>query len=134
LYSFDAGAFQPKQLIARPCTCGSPFQLESCVVYGKATVYGLLGPKEISVPQFQCADVYCPHILHFDGMYHGFLRTGAQTFMDIDLVNLIRGSLIVGATPLSATYRTIEGLYYSHAAEFCSRSTFVTSCWAILKA
>ncbi|KAF0769447.1 hypothetical protein AaE_002695, partial [Aphanomyces astaci] len=98
------------------------------------TVYGVFRAEQLFVPQYRCADAACEHATQFDGFYHGFLRTAGSTFMDIDLVNLVRLNLVVGATPLSATYRVVQGLYSARGLQFCSKSTFVTACWAILYA
>ncbi len=65
--------------------------------------------------------------------HHGFLRSGKETFWDLDAVNVIRLNLILGTTPLSGSYRVIQGLYAARGGEFCSRTTFIHGCWHILR-
>jgi hypothetical protein len=130
--TFDPARLVPQQMYTPQCKCGMPFDMETWTVQCTGAVYGLLGSCELRVPQFHCSNHSCQRKLLFDGMFHGFLRTGAKTFMDMDLVNVIRLSLIAASSPLSSTYKVVQGLYAARDNEFCSRSLFVTSCWQIL--
>ncbi|ETV64117.1 hypothetical protein H257_18951 [Aphanomyces astaci] len=103
LSQMTSTAFVPRQLHLPVCPCGSPYNEEARVPDCVGTVYGVLHSVQIVVQQFRCTNLDCTNLLPFDGFYHGFLRTGRTTFIDLDLVNLIRLNTIVGATPMSAT-------------------------------
>ncbi|RHZ14264.1 hypothetical protein DYB37_009371 [Aphanomyces astaci] len=86
--NFEPSIFMPKQLNAPSCSCGAEYDLNNWQTQSAGVVYGLLGCHDVVVPVFPCQNALCTNSLPFDGMYHGFLRTGAKTFMDMDLVNM----------------------------------------------
>ncbi|ETV71232.1 hypothetical protein H257_13606 [Aphanomyces astaci] len=112
LSQLDPHSFEPVQLAFNLCSCGHAYDEND--------------------RRFDCRGTVMT--LSFDGFFHGFLRTSHTSFFDLDLVNLVRLSSIVGAAPMSATYRIIEGMYASQNQALCSRAHFIRSCWVILRA
>ncbi|KAF0699162.1 Aste57867_10257 [Aphanomyces stellatus] len=107
---FDPSKFTPTQLVRPQCQCGSAFAQSNFSVECVGKVYGMYRAEDIRVPVFHCLNMSCSNTLQFDGFHHGFLRTGFRTFVDLDLMNMVYLNLIVGATPLSATYRVVQRL------------------------
>jgi hypothetical protein len=115
--SFEPETFEPTQLNCPLCDCAHNYNMSEPNEKCSGKVYGLFSTTSISVPVFPCSNTACTNELQFDGMFHGFLRGGKETFWDLDLVNVIRFNLIMGTTPMSGAFRVIEASHTTRGSE-----------------